>query len=148
MAAHVKLLKVFLLAACVLTFGCGANQTILQSGKDPGGQGNAEPTRTSFEKDVESMRTAGFGFIYVLRRKDGGVIDPEDKSVIRVQTTQANRRVSADDGKAVIVGSNFQLAEHNMAAIYQRFAVENYSPAPASPVVPLPVDADKSEPPA
>jgi len=84
------------------------------------------------------MRTAGFSFIYVLRRKDGGVIDPEDKSVIRVQTTQANRRVSADDGKAVIVGSNFQLAPHNMAAIYQRFAVENYSPAPSSPIVPLP----------
>ncbi len=128
--------------ATVFAAGCGANENVLRSGKEPSStQANAETTRTSLENDIEAMRTAGFTFIYVLRRKDGGVIDPEDKSVIRVQTTQANRRVSADEGRAVIVGSNFQLAPHNMAAIYQRFAVENYSPAPGQPAVPLPANA-------
>lgn len=145
MFSNAKLLKGFLLATCLLAVGCGANENVLRSGKDPAalsnGQSNTQPVKPTFETEMEDMRTAGFSFIYVLRRKDGGVIDPEDKSVIRVQTTQANRRVSADDGKAVIVGSNFQLADHNMAAIYQRFAVENYSPAPASPIVPLPQNA-------
>lgn len=132
-------MKAFILAASAITFGCGANDSILRSGKDnSAGRADSTPVRTSFETDLEAMRTAGFSFIYVLRRKDGGVIDPEDKSVIRVATTQANRRVSADDGKAVIVGSNFQLASQNMAAIYQRFAVDNYSPAPSSGTVPLP----------
>ncbi len=126
------------------TLGCGANESVLRSGKDPAAQANATPAKTSFETDLESMRTAGFSFIYVLRRKDGGAIDPEDRSVIRVQTTQTNRRISADDGKAVIVGSNFQLAEHNTAALNQRFAVENYSPAPQSPAVPLPPEANNS----
>lgn len=141
MSRHLKFVKAFILAVCALALGCGANDNILRSGKDnSSGRANATPVRTSFESDLESMRTAGFSFIYVLRRKDGGVIDPEDKSVIRVQTTQANRRVSADDGKAIIIGSNFQLAPHNMAAIYQRFAVDNYSPAPASGTVPLPAE--------
>jgi hypothetical protein len=129
-----------------LCAACGANDNILRSGKgDPAGQSNVQPTKTTFESDLESMRTAGFSFIYVLRRKDGGVIDPEDKSVIRVQTTQANRRVSADDGKAVIIGSNFQIAAHNMAAIYQRFAVENYSPEPGQPAVPVPANSAPPE---
>lgn len=141
--AHARLLKSFVFAVCMFVAGCGANENILKSGKDPAAQpqSNTQPTKTTFDAEMEDMRTAGFAFIYVLRRKDGGMIDPEDKSVIRVQTTQANRRVSADDGKAVIVGSNFQLADHNMAAINQRFAVENYSPAPASPIVPLPQEA-------
>jgi hypothetical protein len=134
-----KLLLSFIAVFCV---ACGSNDNILRSGKgDNSGGSKLESPKTSFEQDLESMRTAGFSFIYVLRRKDGGVIDPEDKSVIRVQTTQANRRISADDGKAVIVGSNFQLAAHNMAAIYQRFVVENYSPTPGQPVVPLPANA-------
>ncbi|MFT3743873.1 MAG: hypothetical protein QM785_06210 [Pyrinomonadaceae bacterium] len=139
MSRHLKIIKALILAVSVIAFGCGANDNILRSGKDnTSGRPNSTPFRTSFETDLEAMRTAGFSFIYVLRRKDGGVIDPEDKSVIRVQTTQANRRVSADDGKAIIIGSNFQIAPHNMAAIYQRFAVDNYSPAPDSGTVPLP----------
>lgn len=117
---------------------CGGNQSILNSGKESAGRANSETTTTPFAKDLESVQTANFSFIYVLRRKDGGKMDSEDKSVIRQQTAQANRRVAADDDRAVIVGSNFQLAPNNMAAIYQRFAVENLSPAatPAANVKP------------
>ena len=140
MSRHSGLIRAFILAVSVLAFGCGANESVLRSGKDPAGQANVAPVITSFETDLEAMRTEGFSFIYVLRRKDGGVVNPEDKSVIRLQTTQANRRVSADEGKAVIVGSNFQLAPNNMTALYQRFAIDNYSPAPASPIVPLPAE--------
>ncbi len=144
MAVKSLSIKAILFTACLISGGCGANQNILRSGNNQGVQTNTEPQKSSFERDMEATRAAGFSFIYVLRRKDGGIINPEDRSVIRVQTTQANRRVSADDGKAVIVGSNFQLAEHNMAAIYQRFAVENYSPAPSSSVVPLPTQTAPS----
>jgi hypothetical protein len=141
-----KTLKTLILAVCITAaIACGANDNILRSGKEPAGRSNMEPQKTSFEQDLEAMRTAGFSFIYVLRRKDGGVIDPEDKSVIRVQTTQANRRVSADDGKAVIVGSNFQLAAHNMTALYQRFAVENYSPTLSGTPLPSPSQQERPD---
>ena len=77
------------------------------------------------------MRTADFRFVYVLRRKDGGPIDAEDRGVIKVQTNIANRRVAADDDKAFIIGSNVQIPPQNMGALYDRFAVENYSPPSA-----------------
>ena len=80
------------------------------------------------------MRTADFQFIYVLRRKDGGTIDAEDRGVIKMQTSTANRRVAADDDKAFIIGTNVPIPPQNMAAIYNRFAVENYAPPPPANV--------------
>lgn len=116
------------------SLGCGANESVLRSGRDdPSNANKKAPELPTFEKEIEAMRTAGFTFIYVLRRKDGGLISAEDRSVIRVQTAQANRRVSAEEGKAVIIGSNFQLAEQNMAVLSQRFAVESFPAAPGQP---------------
>ena len=116
----------------VLTIaGCGANDGILKSGKETP-QANAE-TKTPFAKDLEAMQTADFQFVFVLRRKDGGVLDAEDRGVIRLHTTLANRRVAADDDKAFIIGSNNAIPPPNMLALLQRFAIENYSkPQPAN----------------
>lgn len=116
----------FVLLAC--SFGCGANETILKSGKESPAPVNSTPALATLEKDIADMRTADFAFIYVLRRKDGGVLDLEDKSVVRTQTDQVNRRVSSDGGKAVVVGSNFAIAPEKMTALYDRFAIQNYSP--------------------
>ncbi len=121
---------VFLLSLLVLTAACGANDGILRSGKDASPQANAGNQKTPFARDLESMRDADFKFIYVLRRKDGFVINAEDRGVIKLQTADANRRLSADDDKAFIIGSNVQIPPKNMIALYERFAVENYSPPP------------------
>lgn len=108
--------------------GCGANEGILKSGNDTAVSTNAAPTLSTLEKDVEAMRTANFKFIYLLRRKDGGEIDAEDRGVIKLKTDGANRRISSDNGKAFVIGSNFEIPADKMLAIYDRFAVENYSP--------------------
>ncbi|CAN5467179.1 hypothetical protein BH10ACI3_BH10ACI3_21580 [soil metagenome] len=126
-----KVLKYLTIVGLVLTFACGANESILKSGKDTGNQPAAESDKVPIEKEIDAMRTAGFSFIYVLRRKDGGKMESEDRGVIRVNTTEANRRVAADDDKAFVVGSNFQISPKFMTALNGRFAVENYSPAPA-----------------
>lgn len=107
---------------------CGPNEAILKSGNETSPQTNAAPSQTTFAKDLEEFRTAGFEFIFVLRRKDGGEIDREDRSVIKLNTDGANRRVSADNGRAFIIGTNNPIPPKNMAAIYARFAVENFSP--------------------
>ena len=113
-----------------LLVGCGANDTVLRSGKEtPSGTATVQST---FASDLESMRTAGFGFIYVLRRKDGELMNNEDRGVIRLNTASANRRFSADEGRAFIIGSNPPIPPQNIAALYKRFAVEDYSPPPAS----------------
>ena len=120
-----------LLCLSLIASGCGPNESILKSGKETPGA-NVE-TATPFDKELEAMRTADFQFIYVLRRKDGGKIDAEDRGVIKVNTTTANRRVAADDDKAFIIGTNTAILPQNMAALYQRFAVDNYSqPPPAN----------------
>ena len=125
-------LAIFALLFVVAAFaaGCGANDGILKSGKETPGSSNAQPRKSAFEEDLGSMRTADFRFIYVLRRKDGGKIDAEDRSVIKAQTTDANRRVSSDDDKAFILGTNTQIPPKNLMALYKYFAVEDYSPPP------------------
>ncbi len=110
----------------VFAFACGANDAILKSGKQTPVPSGGTPALSTLEQDINEMRTADFQFIYVLRRKDSGVLDSEDKSVIKVQTYQANRRVSSDNGKAVVVGSNTQIAPDKMAAVQERFSVETF----------------------
>lgn len=121
---------VFLLSLLVLAAACGANEGVLRSGKDASPQANAGNQKTPFARELESMRDANFTFIYVLRRKDGTAINAEDRGVIKLRTADANRRLSSDDDKAFIIGSNVQLSPQNMIALYDRFAVENYSPPP------------------
>lgn len=123
---------IFIFLISLLACSCGANESILKSGKETPVQANVEGAKSAIASDLEAMRTAGFTFIYVLRRKDGVRIDAEDRSVIKLQTTDANRRVAADEGRAVIIGTNYQIAATNMAVIYDRFAVENYSSAPSA----------------
>ena len=121
---------------CVWSFivlflaGCGANDTVLRAGKETPSQ--VTSATSTFASDLESMRTAGFSFIYVLRRKDSELMNNEDRGVIRLNTALANRRFSADEGRAFIIGSNPPIPPQNMAALYERFAVEDYSPPPAS----------------
>ena len=108
--------------------GCGANENILKSGKETPAPTNTESQQAMFASDLESMRTADFRFIYVLRRKDGGKIDAEDRGVIKVNTTDANRRVGSDDDHAFIIGTNNPIPPAKFTALYARFAVEDYSP--------------------
>ena len=116
-----------------ISAACGANEKILRSGNDTSTPlpANTEPEKVPFAKDLDDMRTAGFTFVYALRRKDGGKLDADDRGAVKLLTSDTNRRVMADDGHAVIVGSNFQIPPNNMKALYERFAVEAYSPPTA-----------------
>lgn len=124
----------FFVVAIILATSCGANESILKSGKETPAQANVESGKTPFARELDAMRTADFRFVYVLRRKDGGPINSEDRGVIKVQTALANRRVAADDDKAFIIGSNVEIPPQNMTALYNRFVVENYSPPPAAAI--------------
>ena len=74
------------------------------------------------------MRNADFNFIYVFRRKDGGVLDADDKSFItRTTPSEINRRALADEGKALILGSNFRLPDDNLRLFKERFSFGDHS---------------------
>ncbi len=109
--------------------GCGPNQAILESvNQKSTPSANVSIERSSMEQDLEAMRTAEFNVIFVLRRKDGGEFDADDRAVVRANTSQANRRVAADDGRAIIVGSNFPIPPENMKSLQERFLIQDHSP--------------------
>jgi len=127
------MIKALLIAlTCLLASACGPDDRILKSGKETPAPSNIEASKPTFEKELDEIKSAGFTFVYVLRRKDAQKLDSDDRGVIRLQTADMNRRVTADEDKAVIIGSNYQIPPKNMLTLLDRFAVENYSlPVPA-----------------
>ena len=115
----------------VLLSACQPNAVILNS--KPAAPSNAAPTDSgggfdSFDKDLEAMRTADFDFIYVFRRKDGGVLTGADKKYLKANSpASTNRFVLSDADKAVVAGSKFKFSAENIAALESYFNVENYS---------------------
>lgn len=81
-----------------------------------------------FERDLQTMRTANFDFIYAFRRKDGAAFDSEDRKFLRATAPpQTNRFVSTDDGRAFIAGSGYKFSPETLEALGKRFNVEDYS---------------------
>lgn len=116
--------------------GCGPNASIANSGKS----GSPTPvsndkTASSFEKDLETMRTANFEYIFSLRRKDGGVLDAEDKKFIREnKPAEINRIVLTDDDKALIAGSNYPFSQEGLKALQTKYDFHDFSTKPIIPV--------------
>ena len=119
-----------LLLSCVLWPGCGPNSTILNSGSREQPSNAVRPVNV-FESDLETMRTANFNFIFVIRRKDGGKLDAEDKKFIRTNSpTVANRIILSDDDKALIAGSNYPFPPEKLKPLQERFDFQDFSEAP------------------
>ncbi len=113
--------------------GCGPNQRIIQSGNEnpPANlfSGKVEPAVSSFERDIEAMRTAEFYFILVFRRKDRAIFDADDKQFLAANIpTEVNRRQLSDEGKALIVGTNFLIPDNMLNGLIERFDLEDLSP--------------------
>jgi hypothetical protein len=116
--------------------GCAANEAILRSNtsSEPAANSqptNVEPAKSSYEHDLEAMRTADFDYIFALRRKDGAKMDADDRAVVRAVTAEANRRSLSDDDKAVIVGANYPIVADKMKTLADRFYIEDFSKPPA-----------------
>lgn len=123
-----RLLFIFAIFAA----GCGPNEAILRSNSN-----EAEPAAVSnspvaakydsVESEVEDMRTANFEIILVIRRKDGGVMQTEDKTFVRTTTVNANRRSLVEDGKAIVIGANALTVGEVVKKLSERFNVEDVS---------------------
>jgi len=137
----------FVILCWVAVSACSPNQRIMNSAaennseaaKDSGSynpSSNSGPALTGFKQDLEAMRTADFKFIVVFRRKDGGKLQPEDKEAIgRITGQQVNRRKLSDEGKAVIIGSNFPFLPGMLEQLTPRFKMEDHSKPDSGPLV-------------
>ena len=128
---------------CLLLCDCGPNESILRSGAS---NDQTSPTpqasRAAYDTvdaEIENMRTADFNFILVLRRKDGGKMQSDDKAFVRTNMSGANRRSLVDDEKAIVIGSNARVPQDLLTKLNERFDVQDFSkpeaeiPASAGP---------------
>ena len=113
----------------LLNLGCQPNQTILKDAPPPPTpMETVETKRNSFEKDLRDMETANFDYVFIFRRKDGGVFDKDDKKFLRQNTPpETNRFILSDEEKAFIAGSGFAFFPEQMTALNSRFIVEDHS---------------------
>jgi len=122
---------VSLFALLCLLLGCGPNETILKSGSNENRSADrpqsSQPAYDSVEAEVENMRTADFEWILVLRRPDGGVMQPDDKAFVRTQLTGANRRSLVDGEKAIVIGSNAKIPPEIYQDLSKRFQITDFS---------------------
>ena len=130
------LILIFFIAVAA---GCGPNKRIMESAPENRAMSNsngADPApAASFEQDIEAMRTADFKFIVAFRRHDGQPLEAPDKEFISRNTgMQANRRRLSDQGKAVIIGSNFPFEAKPMNELMARFQTQNFSKPDSGPL--------------
>jgi hypothetical protein len=114
----------------LLLTACGADERILNSRREEPTPANVESPKSTLDQEIAAMRDADFRFIWILRRKDGGIFDAADKNVVRVNTKDMNRRVVADEGRAVVIGSNGLPPKQNIDTLFAYFTVEDLSPVP------------------
>lgn len=131
----------FVIGLSIVGASCGPNKRILESSNETQSADaplstntNVAPALSSFEQDLNAMRTADFKFILVFRRKDGQPLDAADKDLIGKKAAQANRRRLSDEGRAVIIGSNFPFVTGLFDDMKERFTMENYSKADSGPL--------------
>ncbi|MCU1289047.1 MAG: hypothetical protein JWN60_1276 [Acidobacteria bacterium] len=121
--------KMSLLLICAsFVLACQPNSSIISSQKNAQTANTPDKVSSPYERDLETMKTANFDTILVIRRKDGGALDAEDKKYIKTYSPmETNRFIVTDGEKAVIAGSKFRFPPENIDILRERFAVENLS---------------------
>ncbi len=127
----------FAASVSLLSSACTPNRRIVESVRTPEPVSNVQstPAASGFESDLQAMRNADFTFVLVFRRRDGEPFDSEDKAFLNSNTPpDANRRKLSDDGKAVIIGSNFPFVPGTIENLTSRFVMEDHSKPDAGPL--------------
>jgi len=87
----------------------------------------AATPKTGFEADLDYVRKGQYTYVWVISRKDGQPLDKNDGAYLRTNAPQVVDWVTSEGGKKVIAGTNFDLAQGNLALLQKRFNVEDYS---------------------
>ncbi|HEX8773445.1 MAG TPA: hypothetical protein VF735_07530 [Pyrinomonadaceae bacterium] len=117
-----------LLIACLLG-GCRKSDSGSTGSGSP--QQKAAPSpATDLERQLQYVRDGQFTHIYVFSRKDGGVFDKEDVAYLTANSPvgeKTNMRVKTEDGRRVVVGTNFEYTQENFDTLAKRFNIEDYT---------------------
>lgn len=113
----------FLLTSC----NGGNTNTAPSANESPAAQSSPAPAKTGFEADLDYIRKGGYTYIWVFSRPDGTALDKEDGAFLRTNAPQVVDWVTTDEGRKVIAGTNFDLAQGNLGLIKKRFVAEDYT---------------------
>ena len=116
-----------LIAAGVLLTSCGGTSSTPSSNQSTEATSTPAPPKTGFEADLDWVRKGQYTYVWVFSRKDGESLDKDDGAFLRTNAPQVVDWVTTDEGRKVIAGTNFDLAEGNLELIKQRFNAEDYS---------------------
>ncbi|NNF00183.1 MAG: hypothetical protein HKN25_14280 [Pyrinomonadaceae bacterium] len=118
---------IILLAMLLITSAClSENGTNRDSA-------NVSPTKTplsELDRELRSLRTVDFDYIFSFKRKDGEAFSREDKKFLKEQTFIANRRSLLKDEKTILIGSNYEIEKKRLDALKERFEFEDFSKPP------------------
>ena len=127
-----RLLMAVVIGSSALTFSACANSGSNNNNQQPATEttesvASPSPAQTGFEGDLEYVRKGQYTYVWVFSRKDGKPLNKEDVDYLRKNAPQVVDWVTTDEGKKVIAGTNFNLAEGNLGLIQKRFNAEDYT---------------------
>jgi len=123
-----RALIVLFLVACVTLPSCGGSKTGPANGPVATQPSPPAPSpKTGFEADLEYVRKGQYTYMWVFSRKDGKPLDKDDAAYLRKNAPQVVDWVTTEQGKRVIAGTNFDLAQGNLELLKKRFTAEDYT---------------------
>jgi hypothetical protein len=110
--------------------GSGCHKRVAENPEPDQPPSSPKPTASplvGFAADLQFIKNGQFTYVYVFSRKDGKPLNAEDGQFLRTNAPQMVDWVKTEEGRKVIGGTNFNLAEGNLVLLQKRFVVEDYS---------------------
>jgi len=118
---------ILVVAMFVFTSCSGNTNTAPPANESPTAQSSPTPAKIGFEADLDYVRKGQYSYVWVFSRKDGKPIDKDDAAFLRTNAPQVVDWVTTDEGRKVIAGTNFDMAQGNLALLKKRFVAEDYT---------------------
>jgi hypothetical protein len=123
-----SVLMIPVLVAAISLTSCNTSNTNSPTPSEPATvQSSPTPAKSAFESDLDYVRKGQYNYIWVFSRKDGKPLDKNDGAYLRTNAPQVVDWVTTDEGKKVIAGTNFDLAEGKLELLKKRFNAEDYT---------------------
>ena len=116
--SNAKFATVAIVFSVLLITACSSNTSTQSTTNEPVVTASSPtPAKTGFEADLDYIRKGQYTYIWVFSRKDGKPLDKEDGDFLRKNAPQVVDWVTTDEGRKVIAGTNFDLAEGNLGLL-------------------------------
>jgi hypothetical protein len=123
-----QFIVIFALITILIFGGCKSSSSTSDGSSSSATPSGPPPSpKTGFEADLDYVRKGQYTYVWVFSRKDGKPLDKDDAAYLRTNAPQVVDWVTSEQGKRVIAGTNFDLAQGNLGLLKKRFVVEDYS---------------------